>query len=342
MSRVVDLRSDTVTLPTPAMREAMAQARVGDDVYAEDPTINQLEALAAEMCGKQAGLFVPSGCMANLIAQLVYVRRGDEVVCGHDSHAVRWETGAGAAFAGVQYAVVPGSGHFVAADIDERFKKPDFHTPGTALVWIENTHNMGGGIVQPLAEIAEIRAYCREKGLSLHLDGARVFNAAVALGEPVRALADQVDSLSFCLSKGLGAPVGSVLVGSAELRAQGHRFRKMLGGGMRQAGIIAAAGIHALEHHVERLADDHARAQRLARVMAETPGLFVDLESVQTNIIMARVESGDAPGLVAACKERGVLFSSLARGWVRLVTHLDIDDEGLDTAIDAIRAALTQ
>ena len=302
MSRVVDLRSDTVTLPTPAMREAMARAKVGDDVYSEDPTINELEALAAQMCGKEAGLFVPSGCMANLIAQLIYVRRGDEVVCGHDSHAVRWETGAGAAFAGVQYAVVPGTGHFVAADVDERFKSPDFHTPGTALVWLENTHNMGGGIVQPLEQIAEIRR---------------------------------------CLSKGLGAPVGSVLVGSADLRAQGHRYRKMLGGGMRQAGIIAAAGVHALRHHVERLADDHARARRLAGAMEAMPGLRVDLESVQTNIIMARVESGDAPGLVAACKKRGVLFSSLARGWVRLVTHLDIDDEGLDTAIDAIRDALS-
>ena len=340
MSRVVDLRSDTVTKPTPAMREAMARAAVGDDVYAEDPTINELEALAAEMCGKEAGLFVPSGCMANLIAQLAYVRRGDEVVCGHDSHAVRWETGAGAAFAGVQYAVVPGTGHFVAGDVDERFKKPDFHTPGTALVWIENTHNMGGGIVQPLDEVAEIRRYCDRQGLTLHLDGARAFNGAVALGEPIRTLADQVDSLSFCLSKGLGAPVGSVLVGSAELRAEGHRFRKMLGGGMRQAGIIAAAGVHALNHHVERLADDHARARRLAEAMNEMPVLFVDVDTVQTNIIMARVESGDAPGLVASCKEQGVLFSSLARGWVRLVTHLDVNDEDVERSIETIRGAL--
>ncbi len=332
----IDLRSDTVTRPTAAMREAMAAAPVGDDVYDEDPSIQELEELSAAMTGKQAGLFVPSGCMANLIAQLVHVRRGDEVICGEDSHCIRWETGAGAAFAGVQYAVVPGSGLFTAAEAEARLKVADFHTPGTGLLWVENTHNMGGGRIQPLAQLDELRALADRRGLPMHLDGARVFNAAVALGVPVETIARRFDSLSFCLSKGLGAPVGSVLTGTQEFRRAAHRFRKMLGGGMRQAGIIAAAGTFALRHHVDRLAEDHAHARAIAERLATVDGIEIDLEAVQTNIVKARIVRGEAARLVARCRERGVLFSSLAGGMVRLVTHLDVDAADCARAADVI------
>ncbi|RMF74841.1 MAG: low-specificity L-threonine aldolase [Acidobacteria bacterium] len=333
MSAPIDLRSDTVTRPTPAMREAMARAPVGDDVYDEDPSIRELEELAAGMTGKQAGLFVPSGCMANLIAQLVHVRRGDEVICGEDSHCIRWETGAGAAFAGAQYAVIPGNGHYTAAEAEPKIKRADFHTPGTALLWVENTHNMGGGRIQPPEEIDALRALADRHGLPMHLDGARVFNAAVALGVPVETLCRPFESMSFCLSKGLGAPVGSVLTGTHEFRRAAHRFRKMLGGGMRQAGIIAAAGTFALRHHVDRLAEDHANARALAERLAAIDGIEVDLDAVQTNIVMARITGADARELVARCRELGVLFSSLSAGAVRLVTHLDV------TANDCLRAA---
>jgi threonine aldolase len=339
MSTIIDLRSDTVTRPTAAMREAMAHAPVGDDVYAEDPSINELEALAAETTGKEAALYVPSGCMANLIAQLVLVRRGDEVICGEDSHCIRWETGAGAAVAGVQYAVLPGNGHFTAEAAASRVKRADFHTPGTAVIWVENTHNMGGGRVQPLDEIDALRALADERGLPLHLDGARVHNAAVAMGVPVAEIAQRFDSLSFCLSKGLGAPVGSLLCLSAALRPAAHRFRKMLGGGMRQAGVVAAAGSLALREHVERLAEDHANARRLAEGLAATPGIEVDLDAVHTNIVMARVTGCGAAELVERCTERGVLFSSLSAGKVRLVTHLDVTEGDVERAIAVVREA---
>ena len=338
----IDLRSDTVTRPTPAMREAMARAPVGDDVYDEDPSIRELEELAAGMTGKEAGLFVPSGCMANLIAQLVHVRRGDEVICGEDSHCIRWEAGAGAAFAGVQYAVIPGNGHYTADQARAKHKKADFHTPGTALLWVENTHNMGGGRVQPLDEIDGLRALADRHGLPMHLDGARVFNAAVALGVPVETIASRFDSLSFCLSKGLGAPVGSVLVGTREFRRAAHRFRKMLGGGMRQAGIIAAAGTWALRHHVDRLAEDHAHARALADRLSRVDGIEIDPAAVETNIVMARITDGDAGELVARCRRHGVLFSSLAGDAVRLVTHLDVDASDCERAAEVIAGAMRE
>ncbi|MDQ7086533.1 MAG: low-specificity L-threonine aldolase [Acidobacteriota bacterium] len=310
----VDLRSDTVTLPTPDMRRVMAQAKVGDDVYDEDPTVIELEHLAAGLAGKQAGLFVPSGSMANLIAQMVHADRGSEVVLGEASHAVLYEVGAGAAIAGVQYSVIPGDGRFTAEQARERIKQPTFHTPGTSLLWIENTHNMGGGTIFPTAEIKAIAAVAREAGLPLHMDGARVFNAVVASGETLREVARDVDSLSFCLSKGLGAPVGSVLVGTREFRTRAHRFRKMLGGGMRQVGILAAAGIYALEHHVERLAEDHRRARRLAETLAEWPGVSVDVSAVETNIVMVDLHEANATDLARLCAERGVLFHALTPG----------------------------
>jgi threonine aldolase len=333
---VVDLRSDTVTLPSPAMREAMAAAPVGDDVFSEDPTINALEALAAERTGKEAGLFVPSGCMANLIAQLVHVRRGDEVVLGAGAHTVLHEVGAGAAIAGVQYSVIPGNGLFSAEQVEERVKAPTFHTPGTGLLWVENTHNAGGGLIFPQAEIEKIAAVCRRHGLPLHLDGARMFNVAVASGRTAAELAAPFDSLSFCLSKGLGAPVGSVLCGTREFRTAAHRFRKMLGGGMRQAGIIAAAGIFALKHNVDRLVEDHHHARRLAHALAPCPHLRVDPAAVQTNIVVARLPVGEAEQLVERCERRGVRFLDLDRRRVRLVTHLDVDGPAIERAAKVI------
>ncbi len=333
---LVDLRSDTVTRPSPAMREAMASAAVGDDVLDGDPTTLELEELAAERTGKEAGLFVPSGCMANLIAQLVHVRRGDEVVLGTDCHAVLHEVGAGAAVAGVQYSVIPGNGLFTTDQAEARVKPPTFHTPGTGLVWIENTHNMGGGVVFPQTEVEKIAQVCRNAGIPMHLDGARVFNAAVAAGTTVAALAAPFDSLSFCLSKGLGAPVGSVLCGTKEFRVAAHRYRKMLGGGMRQAGIVAAAGLFALRHNVERLAEDHLRARRLAHALAPCPNLRIDPASVQTNIVIVRLAAGGAEELLERCARRGVNFLSLDRRRFRLVTHLDVDGPAIERAAKVI------
>lgn len=332
----VDLRSDTVTLPSPAMREAMAAAPVGDDVFSEDPTVNALEELAAELTGKEAGLFVPSGCMANLIAQMVHVRRGDEVVLGAGAHTVLHEVGAGAAIAGVQYSVIPGNGLFTADQVEERVKAPTFHTPGTGLIWIENSQNAGGGLIFPQPEVEKIAAVCRRHGLPLHLDGARMFNVAVASGKSAAEIAAPFDSLSFCLSKGLGAPVGSVLCGTKPFRVAAHRLRKMLGGGMRQAGIVAAAGLYALRHNVERLAEDHARARRLAHALAPSPHLRVDPAAVQTNIVVARLPAGEAEELVARCERRGVRFLDLDRRRVRLVTHLDVDGPGIERAAKVI------
>lgn len=335
--KTVELRSDTFTLPTAPMREAMHRAELGDDVFAEDPTVNELEALAARVTGKEAALYVPSGCMANLIAQLVHVRRGDEVIVGQDAHIVRHEVGSGAAIAGAQYNVIPGTGLITAGEVEARIQDPTFHTPGTGLVWIENTHNMSGGRTVSVAETERIAAVAHARRLPVHLDGARLFNAAAALRVPASALTAPVDSVSFCLSKGLGAPVGSMLCGSGAFRRDAHRFRKMLGGGMRQAGVLAAAGIYALTHHVERLADDHARAQRLAEGLAGIAGIGVDPALCETNIVIARV--ADAPALVARCAAFGVRFLALGPRLARFITHLGVDDAGVERAIEVVRRA---
>ncbi len=335
---VIDLRSDTVTMPSDRMREFMARAEVGDDVYDEDPTLRELEEFGAELTGKEAGLFLPSGTMANVIAQMVHAAPGDEVIVGDKSHAVLYEVGAGPRLAGVQYQVIAGSMQPTAAEIAMRIKAPTFHTPGTGLVWVENTHNMAGGVVYPNEELEKIAALCREHDLPLHMDGARVFNAAVALGVPVREITRHVDSVGFCLSKGLGAPVGSLLCGSAAFRAVAHRTRKMLGGGMRQAGIIAAAGLLSLRENVDRLAEDHALACHLAESVAAIDGLTVDLPSPPTNIVMADLACGDASAFAERCKQRGVLFHALEAGRVRFVTHLDLTRDDVDRALEIIRS----
>ena len=339
MSTAIDLRSDTVTLPSPAMRDAMRDARVGDDVWQEDPTVHELEELAAAMTGHDAGLFVPSGSMANLIAQLAHAGRGDEVICGQDSHCVRDEVGAGAALAGVQYESIPGDGRFTAEQVRERLRPRTFHTPGTALVWIENTHNLAGGTVFPLAELRRIAALCGERGLPLHLDGARAFNAAAALGVPVREITAPFTTLSICLSKALGAPVGSVLCGPRTFRERALRLRKMLGGGMRQAGILAAAGVYALRHNVTRIAEDHVNARRLARALADAPNVRVDPAAVETNIVMIGVP-GSAPARVEKLAQRGVLAWAPDDRRIRFVTHLDVDAPAIERAGKVIREVL--
>jgi threonine aldolase len=338
----IDLRSDTVTKPSEGMREAMARAAVGDDVYGEDPTINRLEEMCAEISQKETALFVPSGSMANLIAQMCYIQKGDEVIIGEDSHCFRYEVGAGAAIAGSQYVVIEGSGLFTAEQARERIRPPTFHTPGTALLWIENTHNMGGGIVFPLEEIKRLKALAAEHGLPLHMDGARVFNASVATSTPVGDITRHVDSVSFCFSKGLGAPVGSALCCSRDMRTMAHRFRKMLGGGMRQAGVLAAAAVYALENNFERLAEDHENAARLARSISAMPGIEVDLDSVQTNIIMARLPVISADDVVEELRQRGVLINSVTPDTIRLVTHLDVSAGDMDRASSIIEQTLSE
>jgi threonine aldolase len=336
MADLVDLRSDTVTRPTPAMRAAMMEAPVGDDVFGEDPTINKLQERAAAFLGKEAALFVPSGSMANQIALKVHCQPGDDVVIGEGAHNALYESGAAGAIAGVQFTVVGRGGLYTVKDLEAAFKPGDNHSYSpTRLVCVENTHNRGGGVVWPQREVALIAAFARTHHLALHLDGARLCNAAISQGASVAALAAQFDTVSMCFSKGLGAPVGSVLAGTKAQMVRAHRFRKMLGGGMRQAGILAAAGLYALDHHVDRLADDHANARWLAERLSELPGVSVNLEKVQTNIILVDLATWlpTAPDASAALKAAGVLCLPFGPRRLRLVTHMDVDRTGCERAV---------
>lgn len=345
MHDVVDLRSDTLTLPTPEMREAMARAEVGDDVWEEDPTVRRLEALAAERMGQAAGLLVTSGTQGNLIAVLAQTRPGQEVVLDLDSHIFNYEVAGAAVIGGVQMRPVTTARGFLAPDqVREALRPANIHIPPTGLVCIENTHNRHGGTCCTPEEIAAVAAVAHEAGVPVHLDGARLFNAAVALGRPAREFAGPVDSVTFCLSKGLGAPVGSVLCGPAELVARARRLRKMLGGGMRQAGVLAAAGLVALERMVDRLAEDHGNARRLARGLAGLPGLQLDPGRVQTNIVIVRVAgTGRGPAaaltrqLVEGCAARKVRVHAIGPAAIRCVTHKDVDAEDIDRALEAFR-----
>ncbi|MBW2262064.1 MAG: low-specificity L-threonine aldolase [Deltaproteobacteria bacterium] len=337
---VIDLRSDTVTLPTAGMREAMMDAELGDDVYGEDPTVNALEAAAAGMLGKEAGLFVPSGSQANLVSLLTYGVRGDEVILGQESHCMKFEAGAGVAIAGAQFSVVPGDGLFTADQVRERLQVETLHNPGTGLVWIENTHNMGGGRIFSIEEMERVAGVCREQAIPLHVDGARIFNAAVATDLPASRYAGVADSISVCLSKGLGAPVGSVLTGTRTFCEKSRRFRKMLGGAMRQAGVLAAAGLYALENNVERLAQDHDNSRALAEGLAAVDGIEVDVATVETNIVMAETTRIDAATFAERCRAQGVLFHPLAERRIRFVTHLDVDRRMVLDAVDRMKEVL--
>ncbi len=323
----IDLRSDTVTLPSPGMRQAMAAAPVGDDQYGEDPSVNRLQEEIAELLGKEAALFVPSGTMANQIGLKILTRPGDEVVLGDEAHIVWHESGAGAANSGVQFTVVGRGGVFTAADLRAAYKPPGHIVfPPTSLVAIENTHNRGGGVVFPQHEAVAVCDTARELGLASYLDGARLFNAAAAGGRSPAELAAPFDLVSVALSKGLGCPVGSLIVGRRDDISRARRARRMFGGAMRQSGILAAAGLYALEHNLARLAEDHANARLLAERLVGLRGVGLDLATVQSNIVIFRMEQGapDAATIVARAQQTGVLVSAFGVRIVRAVTHLDV------------------
>jgi len=339
-SSPVDLRSDTLTRPTPAMRRAMADAEVGDDVYGEDPTVKRLEATVAERLGKEAALFVPSGTMSNQLALNVHTRPGDEAIVERGAHVVNYESGAGAVLSGVQFQMLDGErGHLRADQIAGAVRAGYYWEPASRVVWCENTANRAGGTIQLPREAEAVAREARRFGLALHLDGARLWNAAVALGVAEADLAAPFDTVSVCLSKGLGAPVGSVLAGPKDLVAEAFRWRKRWGGGMRQVGILAAAGLYALEHNRDRLADDHARARRLAETLNGLPGVTVDLATVETNIVMVDVP-GTAVDAAARLADAGVRVSPFGPQRLRLTTHLDVTDDDLDRALAAMTHVL--
>lgn len=341
---MIDLRSDTVTKPTAEMREAMAAADVGDDVFGEDPTVNELQRRAAKRLGKEAALFVPTGTMGNQIAIACHTKRGDEVVCESRSHILDYEMAGMSLLSGVMPRAVPGrdGGRLAWEDVRAAIRPQTTYNARTGLVALENTHNLAGGTVLPLETMREIADGAQGLGLPVHLDGARVFNAAAALGCDVAEVVAPVDSVMFCLSKGLAAPVGSMVAGTREFVEKAWLVRKTFGGGMRQVGVLAAAGIVALEKMSSRLADDHANARALATALAGIPGIVLDPESVQTNIVIFELEEGvrDAPSLVAAIREEGILAIAFGGRKIRLVTHNDVSRADCLAAADAIGAAV--
>jgi len=340
---MIDLRSDTVTRPTPEMRRAMAEAEVGDDVYREDPTVNRLEKRAAEIMGKEAGLFVPTGTMGNTIAVKMHTDHGQEVICESRAHLLDWELSMLAWFSGclVRPVATP-DGILHWSDIEPAIRPKSAHCAPTTLVEIENTHNMAGGAVYPMDVFEDICANAHDRGIKVHLDGARIFNAACHLNRPVRDLAAPSDSVMFCLSKGLGAPVGSMLVGAAEAIDRARGYRKRLGGGMRQAGVLAAAGLIALEEMPHRLGEDHANARFLAGELTKLPGIRIDPARVQTNIVIFDITGTGlaTTELTAALKTRGVLMNGINPRQMRAVTHFDVSRSQCATAIAAISEAL--
>jgi threonine aldolase len=334
---MTDLRSDTVTRPSPAMRQAMADAAVGDDVYGEDPTVCELEQLAARLLGKEAALYLPTATMSNQVAVLTHTDRGDEMFCDRDAHIYYYEVGSPAMLAGVTFHTLDHREGVIAPDVLRAAIRPaNVHHPRPRLLSLENTHNRAGGAaltrgqLQPLADVAH------EHGLRVHLDGSRLFNAAVALGVDPAELAAVADSVTLCLSKGLGAPMGALLVGEASFIERARRYRKALGGGMRQAGIVAAGGLYGLRHNVERLAEDHRRAARLADGLRGLPGLTVMQPAVPTNMVVVDLDRPAEP-VMAEGARAGILFGAMGPQRLRLVTHLDVDDAGIDAAIDFFR-----
>jgi threonine aldolase len=339
--RVIDLRSDTITHPTSEMRKAMFEAEVGDDVYGEDPTVNRLEATAAEMMGKEAAVFTTSGSQSNLIAVLTHTRHGDEVIVGDEAHILWYEVGGAATLGGVILRTVPNdsSGRLSLDDIDRTIRGKDIHYPETTLLCLENTHNRCGGTVLTPDYTDEVCNLAHKRGLKVYLDGARIFNAAVALGVPACALAQNVDSVAVCLSKGLSAPVGSLLCGSKDFVKRARRFRKMLGGGMRQAGVIAAAGIVALETMVDRLAEDHANARRLARGLASIKGITLAQDDIPTNIVMFHLSPElSVVEFMEGLDRVGVKIGLRDGGPFRAVTHCMVSSSDIDEALARIEA----
>lgn len=339
---MIDLRSDTVTKPTPGMKAAMAAAPVGDDVYAEDPTINALEAKVAAYLGKEAAVFVPSGTMGNQIAVKLHCRPGEELICEHTSHVVLWEGGGPAALSGV--TVRPLIGDFGRLSLDQLtalHRPDDIHSPPSRLVWLENTHNRGGGTVQSIKSVRDICAWAKGQKLARHLDGARLWNAVVATGVPATEWASHFDTVNVCFSKGLGAPVGSALAGPKELITLARRYRKLFGGAMRQAGFLAAACIYAMDHQIDRLAEDHANAKLIAAAVRDTPGLKLVPDDVQTNLVwfeVDRAKHGPPQEVTRKLREQGVLMSALGEKTVRACTHHDVSRADCERAAAAVRA----
>lgn len=345
MNRVVDLRSDTVTLPTLAMRQAMFEAVLGDDVYSEDPTVNRLEAIAAKRMGKEEAMFVPSGTMANLASLLAHCGRGDEAIMGDMAHTFLFEAGGSASVGGVHPRTVPNQadGTMDLGELEAAIRDPrNDHYPRSRLICLENTHNRCGGAVLTPDYMAQVRTLADRHGLSVHLDGARIFNAAVALGVEAAVLARHSDSVSFCLSKGLSAPVGSLVCGSAPFIRRARRQRKVLGGGMRQAGVLAAAGIVALETMVDRLAEDHANARQLAGGLAQLPGIVLDPEQIRTNIVIFELASDalSARELVEGLEARGVKLGAIGERRLRAVTHYGVEPDDIEHALHAVPEVL--
>jgi threonine aldolase len=338
-SPVIDLRSDTITQPTPPMREVMARAEVGDDVFGDDPTVRRLEERVAEILGKEAGLFLPSGTMANQVALRAHTEPGDEILVEANAHIYYYEAGAPAALSGLMCRCLPGTrGIFTGADVAAALRPADQHFPVTKLVCLENTHNRGGGAIWSLDQVGDVADVARAHGLRLHLDGARLWNAAVATGQPERSYASFFDTLSVCFSKGLGAPVGSALAGPREFIQRARRFRKQFGGGMRQAGILAAAALYALDHHRQRLAEDHANARLLAEGLAAIPALEIDLASVRTNMVLIGVRNGVASELARALDSSGVRVLAVGPRTIRAVTSLMVTRQDIEAAVSRIAA----
>lgn len=339
MNHFIDLRSDTVTKPSTQMRQAMAEAIVGDDVFGDDPTVNLLQEKVADLLGKEKSLFVPSGTMANLIAILTHTQPGDEVIMEKESHTFSYEVGGAAALAGVQINPLIGDRGILEKDqIEETIRMPNVHIPQTKLVCLENTHNRGSGAIYPLEKIWLISELAKEKGLKMHLDGARLFNASVASGIDVREYAKYFDSLMFCFSKGLGAPVGSILAGTQEFIEKAHRYRKMLGGGMRQIGILAAAALYALEHNIDRLAEDHQHAKMLANALAKIKGFQINPDHVETNIVVfdVKVSGLTVNEVVEKMAEKGILLIPFGTTLVRAVTSLQVTRKDIEKTIQIL------
>ncbi len=335
----IDLRSDTITVPTPAMRTFMIRANVGDDVFGEDPTVNDLQKMITEMLDMEAALFVPSGTQANQISINAHTNPGNEVICDYNSHIFNYESGAAGMLSGVQlHPIIGKNGHPTAEQIIPAIRPGDDHFPQTKLIRLENTHNRAGGTIFPIEEISKIHTVAKEHNIKLHLDGARLWNAAIETGKRLKEYAAYFDSVSLCFSKGLGAPVGSIVAGSKEFIKKAHYYRKAYGGGMRQAGILAAACIFAVENHFERLSEDHRNARLLAEGLVNVGPFKVDLESVQTNLVITDVEKGsiDAFEIVERLKENDILAIPFGPHKIRFVTHLNITHQDIETCLQVI------
>ena len=338
MKKIIDLRSDTITKPSPEMRKAMYEAEVGDDVFKEDPTVNKLEEYAAELLGKEATLYVSSGVMGNQICLNVLTDPGDEVICEIDSHIFNYESGSPAKLSGIQLMTVKGNlGVLTPEQVEPLIRPKDaYYMARTKIIEVENTHNRGGGTIWPMDAITKLKELAKKYGLYYHLDGARIWNASVETGISVKEYALHFDSISCCLSKGLGAPVGSVIAGSKEFIKEAYRVRKSWGGGMRQVGILAAAGLYALQNNIERLKNDHKRAKYLAGRINEIPNLEINLDAVHTNILLFKPLTMSVKEGMAKCKEAGLLVTQGTVDTLRAITHLDVDDADVEKAADIL------